>query len=391
VQLLTSPRLARSTRWQVVESLGNIDPGNQKAIDALVEMLSYPNLDDETRWRVAESLGNIDPGNQKAIDALVEMLSYPNLDDETRYDKTRYDKTRWRVAESLGNIDPGNQKAIDALVEMLSSPNLDDETRYDKTRYDETRWRVAESLGNIDPGNQKAIDALVQLLNSFNLAPSTRWEVTESLKKIPIDKQFAVIIALKANFNDSQQIDEYYGLIWHYAQNLPYPDFYQAWHQDTLTNPATASLNLSNLPKILAEAINDRPDLCNKVKLICIDSDKFVNPENPATKIYNEMRLQGCDKSQDSKPKTIAELQDYWDELKIESEIPLFFICYDSTALSATPTGFSALFLKALSKFDRAICVACEPGDIPLPTFSPSQPNLIADIVAWIREKMMEQ
>jgi hypothetical protein len=151
-----------------------------------------------------------------------------------------------------------------------------------------------------------------------------------------------------------------------------------------LTNSATVSLNLANLPQILAEVINDRPDLCNKVKLICIDSDKFVNPENPATKIYNEMRLQGCDKSQDGKPKTMAELQDYWDELRIESEIPLFFICYDSTALWATPTGFSEPFLKALSKFDRAICVTCEPGDIPLQTFSPSQPDLVEKIVNWI-------
>lgn len=102
------------------------------------------------------------------------------------------------------------------------------------------------------------------------------------------------------------------------------------------------------------------------------------------------MRLQGCDKSEDGKPKTMAELQDYWDELRIESEIPLFFICYDSTALSATPTGFSDSFLKALSKFDRAICVVCEPGDIPLQTFSPQQQDLVAAIVQWLEKVITE-
>jgi hypothetical protein len=67
-----------------------------------------------------------------------------------------------------------------------------------------------------------------------------------------------------------------------------------------------------------------------------------------------------------------------------------FFLCYDSTALSPTPTGFSDSFLKAFSKFDRAICVVCEQGDIPLPTFSPSQPDLVAAVVAWIRRSILE-
>jgi energy-coupling factor transporter ATP-binding protein EcfA2 len=403
VELLTSGDLNNYTRREVTASLGKIDPGNQKAIDALEELLTSGAVnDDDTRREVGASLGKIDPGNQKAIDALEELLTSSNY-------------IRREVAESLGKIDPGNQKAIDALEELLTSSNY-------------IRREVAESLGKIDPGNQKAIDALVQLLNSLhrndltflrviqnlgnigqdnqtaidalvqllsspNLASGTRWQVAETLEKMKIDtdKQCAVITALKANFNDSQQIDERpYKLIWHYAQNMPYPDFYQAWHQDTLTNSATANINLANLPQVLAEAINDQPDLCSKVKLICIDSDKFGNPENPATKIYNEMRLQGCDKSEDSKPKTMAELQDYWDELRIESEIPLFFICYDSTALSATPTGFNDSFLKALSKFDSAICVVCEQGDIPLPTFSPSQPDLVAAVVAWIRRSILE-
>jgi hypothetical protein len=98
------------------------------------------------------------------------------------------------------------------------------------------------------------------------------------------------------------------------------------------------------------------------------------------------MQNQNCPEWQNGCPDTMQKLKLYWNSLHRQSEIPLFFICYDSTALSPTPTGFSALFLKALSKFDRAICIVCETEDIPLPTFSPSQPNLIADIVTWISE-----
>ncbi|EGK89084.1 NACHT domain-containing protein [Microcoleus vaginatus PCC 9802] len=442
LQLLSSNQLDDGTRWQVTESLGKIGQGNPNAIHTLVQLLSSDQLNHVTRMQVAVSLGKIDPGNQKAINTLVQLLSSDQLDDVTHMQVTESlgkigqdnqnaintllqllssdqlnDNTRRQVAESLGKIDPGNQNAIDTLVQLISSNQLDNLTHrlvteslgkigqgnqnainalvqlLSSNQLDDFICiiQVAENLGKIGQGNQNAINALVQVLSFNQLDDDARWQVAEILEKIPTNKQLAVIKTLKVNFNNSQQIDEYlYKLIWHYGQNLPYPDFYQAWHQDTLTNSATASLNIANLPQILAEAINERPDLCSKVKLICIDSDKFGNPENPATKIYNEMRLQGCDKSEDSKPKTMAELQDYWDELRIESEIPLFFICYDSTALSATPTGFNDSFLKALSKFDGAICVVCEQENIPLPTFSPSQPDLVAAVVAWIRRSLLE-
>jgi len=297
VQLLISPDLEDSTRWQVADSLGKIGQGNQNAIDALVKLLNSPHLDDFTRWQVVSSLGKIDPGNQKAINALVQLLNFPHLDDYIRrqvaeilgqigqgnqnaiaalvqllnsphhndYARRKVteilgqigqgnqnaihalvqllnsgnldDDTRWQAASNLGKIDPGNQNAIDALVQLLNSGNLN---------YD-TRRLVVGSLGKIGQGNQKAIDALVQLLSSPNLARGTRWQVAETLEKMKLDtdKQCAVITALTANFKNPQKIDlNYYALIWRSAQNLPYPDFYQAWHQDTLTNSATASLNV---------------------------------------------------------------------------------------------------------------------------------------------------
>ncbi|WP_377477115.1 MAG: hypothetical protein P2A85_01210 [Microcoleus anatoxicus] len=152
----------------------------------------------------------------------------------------------------------------------------------------------------------------------------------------------------------------------------------------------TESLNLANLPQDLAKAINDRPDLCSKVKLICIDTHQFIDPENPAPEIYDEMQNQNCPEWQNGYPDTMQKLKLYWNSLRRQSEIPLFFICYDSTALSATPTGFNDSFLKALSKFDRGICVVREPGDIPLQTFSPQQQDLVAAIVQWIEKVITE-
>ncbi|WP_066426794.1 NACHT domain-containing NTPase [Anabaena sp. 4-3] len=220
VQLLQSPNLDDFTRRLAASSLGKIDPGNQDAIAALVQLLQSPNLDDFTRWQAAESLGEIDPGNQDAIAALVQLLQSPNLDDFTR----------WQAADSLGNIGTGNQDAIAALVQLLHSPNLDDYTRR----------QAASSLGEIDPGNQDAIAALVQLLHSPNLDDFTRRLAASSLGKIA--SPYEVVKVLRGSWLLS---DYEYQIIWKSSQNMPYPKFYQVWHELNLIT--RAKINLARL------------------------------------------------------------------------------------------------------------------------------------------------
>jgi hypothetical protein len=90
----------------------------------------------------------------------------------------------------------------------------------------------------------------------------------------------------------------------------------------------------------------------------------------------------------------MAQLQDYWDELNLESDKHLVLVFYQSTLLvregTAETVGFSKSFLNDLSKFDGNICVVTEQPDIPLKSFSSSQSNLAEDIVAWIRRVVLE-
>ncbi|MBW4609486.1 MAG: HEAT repeat domain-containing protein [Hassallia sp. WJT32-NPBG1] len=220
VQLLQSNNLDNSTRRHVASSLGKIGTGNENAISALVQLLQSNNLDYHTRWQVASSLGEIDPGNENAISALVQLLQSNNLDNNTR----------WLVASRLGKIGTGNENAISALVQLLQSNNLDNSTRR----------HVAESLGKIGTGNENAISALVQLLQSNNLDNDTRWQVASSLGKILQNNQHRgkVVKALSGYW---QLYDDYYDLAWKCAQNMPYPDFYQAWHQHNVATRAMQS------------------------------------------------------------------------------------------------------------------------------------------------------
>ncbi|MEH2364645.1 HEAT repeat domain-containing protein [Nostoc sp.] len=215
VQLLQSNVDDDTCRWTAL-SLGKIDPGNKIAIAALVQLLQS-NVDDDTRRWTASCLGKIDSGNENAIAALVQLLQSTNVDDDT---------CMW-VASCLGEIDPGNENAIAALVQLLQSNDVNDDTLR----------QAASCLGEIDPGNENAIAALVQLLQSNDVHNNTRKQAIESLEKILQDNEhcFAVVKALSSYWRLD---DDYYDLAWKCAQNMPYPDFYQAWHQSNFATRA---------------------------------------------------------------------------------------------------------------------------------------------------------
>ncbi|HBL58292.1 MAG TPA: PBS lyase, partial [Cyanobacteria bacterium UBA8803] len=332
-------------------------------------------------------------GNESAIAALIRIL-----------DTTDHDSTRWQAADSLGKIGTGNESAIAALIRILDT--TDDES---------TRRQAAYSLGKIGTGNERAIAALIRILDTTD-DESTRRQAADSLKEILQDHQLWLVIpALKDYLTDQVYENNFnlyehsYELIWHCAQTLPYPEFYQAWHHSPLTphpevpkttgvgfTPESQRLNNAELPSLLRAAINSNSELKDKVRLIGIDGNNFIDTDNPAIEIYCQMLDQNCPERQNGEPETMPKLMFYWHSLqrnlKKESNSTPVLVFYNSRPSPSVSVSegteeeerFSDTFLKALSKFNGAICVVTEQPDIPLQSFSPSQPNLVEDIVAWI-------
>jgi hypothetical protein len=108
------------------------------------------------------------------------------------------------------------------------------------------------------------------------------------------------------------------------------------------------------------------------------------------------MVKRGCPKYDEGTPKTMAELQIYWDLLEIEFDKRVVLVFYASSTDTtpdegtAMPCPYSSAFLTVLSKFGREICVITEQpfNHIPLKFFAPSQ--AIEDIVQWIRAIVLE-
>jgi predicted NACHT family NTPase len=201
-----------NVRLQAAESLGKIEPGNANAIATLTEII-HRNQNEDIYLKAAESLGKIAPGNSEALAALIKLIK--NSQDES---------IRSRAAYSLAEIDKDNPIAIATLVELMNSQD------------ESIRSRAAYSLAEIDKNNPIAIATLVELMNSQD--ESIRSLAVNRLKTTLVKPQMAVLVTELKDYlsdetheNDFERYRDYYKIIWHCAQNLPYPDFYQAWHQ----------------------------------------------------------------------------------------------------------------------------------------------------------------
>ncbi|HEY9605356.1 MAG TPA: HEAT repeat domain-containing protein, partial [Allocoleopsis sp.] len=227
-------------------SLGRIDPGNELAINVLVFLSEWIlSIEEEFYGRdVAYKLGLIGKGNERARDALVRVL-----------ETTEDEETRSHAASSLWKIDPGNSKAINELVQLL------------KTTEDEnTRWSAASSLGEIEPGNEQALAELIRLVETTR-DRHTRLGIVMSLEEILQNNQMPSVVSTlqhcladevyQTNFD---LFNNCYKVIWRCAQNMNYPAFYQAWHQQEgvgkTTSPDHQSLNQADLPQSLGELLD---------------------------------------------------------------------------------------------------------------------------------------
>ncbi len=339
VKLIADSNVDNNTKYYAASSLGQIDPCKQTAIDALVKLIADSNVDNNTKHQAASSLGQIGSGNQTAIDALVKLIADSNVDNYTKY----------YAASSLGQIGSGNQTAIDALVNFIDDSNVNN---YIKSV-------AVSSLGEIGSGNQTAIDALVNFIADSNVDDDTKHRAVSSLGKILTKEHMASVVTVLKNClsdeiykSDFDIFKECYSLFWDCAQNLTYPDFYQAWHagedSENLDSPSETFT-----PQNLQAAINSDRLLSQTIHLICIDTSKFIDPNHPASKIYTEIVKAGCPKCEDGTPKTMTELKTYWDLLETDKRVVLVFY----QGMGSQSQQLSDLILNHLSKFNNTICV----------------------------------
>lgn len=212
-----------TTYREAAEILGYLQPGNLDAISILIEFIrldakrlneleedGIPWYNDPYLDNFASSLRRIASGNINAINALTKLLQ-----------RSLSKISRFYIARVLLFLEPSNQTAIHTLSEAMRTEQSE-----------EFYCFIAESLGLVNAKD-------VALFNG------SRSDVADNPLNLPYTKQeklkAATVSTLKGNLTDQIETAEdfeYYSYcyqtLWDCAQNLPYLEFYQAWHQTTI-------------------------------------------------------------------------------------------------------------------------------------------------------------
>jgi HEAT repeat protein len=410
--------------WRAAESLGQIDPGNSDAINALIQLLKTSQ--DEYTLRVAPSvLGQISAGNQEALDCLIELLH-----------NSRDEFNRQQYATILLAIEPNNPYAINTLIELLSithdqfilehsalflrviNPGNSDaihalKNALGKSKYEATRMNVAYILGRLDPENAEASTHLMDI--ACNSQDGWSNFAFYRLKEILPSRLFPVIVAqLKNCFAPLDQITKNnltcdfsrwsprYAILWHCAQNMSYPDFYQAWYsQPTSTHPESPDdIPVGNSPE--AQTLEFQNLDFNKLQptehtyplVINLLSFKEETEQGAiAQKLCNKIYKHQAVKIPGKPPtvKSDAELQQHLFEIQDKLQRPnLAFVLYIKDANGFhKPTEEAIAFCQKLTDPDLGIHIAWitnQPLEQPLKPIQPDPPKLISKIQGWIDE-----
>ncbi|WP_254563647.1 NACHT domain-containing protein [Oscillatoria sp. HE19RPO] len=321
----------------------------------------------------AESLGKIDPRNPEAIAGLRQIIRM-----------TDNESTRKMAARSLWEIDPGNPEAIKSEIEVIHIhlPNFD-------------------SSDNLDFGKAEDIPALLKFLCTSENEHEDLYYIEGMILEhiLSTQEQYAwVVSALKNCLSDEvyqngfsrSRSRAFYSILWVCAENLPYPQFHQAWHHPPITpHPeVTEQTPHSGEPSFASpltwESLQHLP-------IYCLNADLLANEtrEGEIALTLSELIWEiTCPEEDLPEPATPAELRRHLKSLKRGNLLPYGAILFGGETFS-TPTKPIPELMAFCQKLTGVIAVAFltdEPLDPPLKGFPPNQSNLISAIETWLGE-----
>jgi len=367
-------------------SLAEIDPKNPLTIPWLVKAMET-NEEEFIQWQLACQLGKIDSSNELATECLISIL-----------ETTDNREVITGIEKYLNEVGWDSYFGISVIVKLLKISR--DKPYEESPIY--TIFRFDQTFDGICHGSTLATSRLIELIQSDYLEGDYSLYFEYLKRTIATQEQKEMIISsLHSYLSDETYRDnfnlylEYYKLFWDISQDLPYPQFYQAWHYPPTTphpevedntpvasTPFTQHCNLSLLPQSINQAIQSSSQPLNR-QIICIDGSRFSDRSNPALQIYTTLKKAACPAITD-KPRTISELQAYCEDDLSDHQIAL--ILYEEPT-DPPPQGFDIAVLNQLARFSHppiAVVVGDRLPNCRLPQFLESDPNLIANILQWL-------
>jgi HEAT repeat protein len=367
-----------SIHLQAIESLGKIGMGNKAAISVLLNLI-YTGIDNSIRVRAAESLGKIAPSHKsEAAKTLIDLMR-----------PERGDSIRCRAAYSLVQIAPEySQEAINTLIELVHSP--DGFASRSAVHYlkeispDHPEVSVACHLVEITADYPESIRELSDLIRN-NSDTLTRYQVADKLvKNVKSDQLESVVSDLKDCLsqqvyeNDYVLYDNCYKIIWHCAQDISYPDFYQAWHGEPSSIPALEN-QVTDISSQVQPADKTYP-IAIDTQSLKLETNISAIAQKLCTKIHCKAGYFDIPPVSDA-----AQLQQYIPRIQEKLQKPNLALILHG----CEPNEHLINFCYSFADPDIGIyigLITSTPLEQPLKGFLPNQPNLLSAIQSWISE-----
>ncbi|MDC0838298.1 HEAT repeat domain-containing protein, partial [Limnoraphis robusta] len=206
-------------------SLAKIDPKNYLVIPELLKALET-NQEEDIQWQLALQLGKVDPSNQRATEYLVGIIGANDSQDILK-------EINWHLKE----VEWGSHFGISVIVKLLKISR-------DKPHEESpiSHIRFYQTFEGICHGSTLATSRLIELIQSDYLEGDYSLYFEYLKRTIANQEQKEMIIsALHSHLSDETYRDNFnlylecYKLFWNCAENLSYPEFYQAWHNPPTT------------------------------------------------------------------------------------------------------------------------------------------------------------
>ncbi|MDT9204564.1 HEAT repeat domain-containing protein [Limnospira sp. PMC 1243.20] len=368
-------------RTYAAYGLAEIDPKNYLVIPELLKALET-NQEEYSQWQIAWELGKVAPNNQRVTECVLRLMETNN----SHYIVRELDR-------NLRKIEWGSHLGISVIIKLLKISR--DKPYEESPIY--SLFHFNETFDGICHGSTLATSRLIELIQSDYLEGGYYLYFDYLKRTIANQKQKEMIIsALHSHLSDETYTDNFnlylecYKLFWDISQDLPYPDFYQAWHNPPITpHPeVTEQTPHSGEPSFASpltwESLQHLPMYCLNADLLA-DETREREIALTLSELIWEIT---CPEEDPPEPATPAELRRHLKTLKRRNLLPHRAILFGSETVS-TPTQPTPELMAFCQKLTGVIAIAFltdDPLEAPLKGFPPNQRNLISAIETWLGE-----
>lgn len=200
--------------------------------------------------------------------------------------------------------------------------------------------------------------------------------ISEKQKIIAILKRLKQWIISPDSTKDARRRSLCWELIFHYAQNISYPEFFKAWHGDSSSIPNLES-QFTNIHLQLQATDKKFPIYLNANTLQNETDTSFISQE-----ICNQIYFTAFPNAEPPEVNNAAQIKRLIPRFKNQLQTQKLALIFDN----CQPNQELVAFCHKITDVVSIAWITDQPLEAPLRGFPPNQPNLLNAIQNWINE-----